>query len=238
MRNQDAHQISVLIVSHSHIMRSGLRRILESEASIRVLGDVSVEMATGAKTAQRQHPELLLVDLDSHCNDISRAIDSIQKTFMKSAILVLSDLTDHELARKALSLGAAGVVLKIQPPAVLIAAIQDLCPRYNSYRAVAKSPVAETKQTISQKFWKSHIPDAGEKLKIDSLTTREREIIRLIGRGLKNKDIANRLSISDITVRHHLTSIYCKLGVADRQKLLILSHRYGIADLALSVESA
>jgi DNA-binding NarL/FixJ family response regulator len=55
--------------------------------------------------------------------------------------------------------------------------------------------------------------------------------------GLKNKDIANRLSISDITVRHHLTSIYCKLEVTDRQKLLILAHRYGLADLALKAES-
>ncbi len=74
--------------------------------------------------------------------------------------------------------------------------------------------------------------------KINSLTAREREIIWLIGLGLKNKDIANRLSISDITVRHHLTSIFCKLEVEDRQKLLILAHRYGLADLSMSSESA
>ena len=62
--------------------------------------------------------------------------------------------------------------------------------------------------------------------------------IRQIALGLKNKDIANRLSISDITVRHHLTSIFCKLEVADRQKLLLLAHRYGLADLTLRAESA
>jgi DNA-binding NarL/FixJ family response regulator len=74
--------------------------------------------------------------------------------------------------------------------------------------------------------------------KLQSLTARERDIIGLIGFGMKNKDIANRLSISDITVRHHLTSIFCKLEVEDRQKLLILAHRYGLIDLALSIESA
>ena len=75
-------------------------------------------------------------------------------------------------------------------------------------------------------------------LKFDSLTTRELEIIRLIALGLKNKEIAQRLSISDITVRHHLTSIFCKLEVTDRQKLLILVHRYGFADLTLNAGSA
>ena len=74
--------------------------------------------------------------------------------------------------------------------------------------------------------------------KIHSLTARERDIIRLLGQGLKNKDIANQLSISDITVRHHLTSIFCKLEVDDRQKLLILAHRYGLVELGLSTESA
>jgi DNA-binding NarL/FixJ family response regulator len=72
----------------------------------------------------------------------------------------------------------------------------------------------------------------------DHRTTRELEVIRLITLGLKNKDIVNRLSISDITVRHHLTSIFCKLEVADRQQLLILAHRYGLADLTLRAESA
>jgi DNA-binding NarL/FixJ family response regulator len=74
--------------------------------------------------------------------------------------------------------------------------------------------------------------------KINRLTSREREIIRLVGLGLKNKDIATRLSITDITVRHHLTSIFRKLEVPDRQKLLILAHRFGLVELTLSAEPA
>jgi len=237
MNNQDIHLIKVLVVSDSHIMRSGLRRIIESQASIRVLGDVSVEMATAADTILRQHPELVLIDLDPHGNDALAFIGTIRKTFIDSAVLVLSDLADHELTRKALALGAAGVVLKIQPPTVLIAAIQDLCPPY-TLGSVPKSLATEAKQSKRQKSLNTYTANAEDTIKIQRLTTRELEVIRLIALGLKNKDIANRLSISDITVRHHLTSIFCKLQVADRQNLLILAHRYGLADLTLHAESA
>ena len=237
MSNQDIHLIRVLIVSDSHIMRSGLRRILESQASIRVLGDVSVEMASTADTMLHQHPELVLIDLDPRGNDALGFIGTIQKTSKVSAVLVLSDLADHELARKALALGAAGVVLKIQPPTVLIAAIQDLCPPY-TLESIPKSLAAEAKQSKNQKLLHPYAADAEDTRKIQSLTTRELEVIRLIALGLKNKDIANRLSISDITVRHHLTNIFCKLEVTDRQKLLILAHRYGLAELTLCAESA
>jgi DNA-binding NarL/FixJ family response regulator len=67
--------------------------------------------------------------------------------------------------------------------------------------------------------------------KISSLTDREREVIRRVGEGLKTKQIAERLFISEITVHHHLTSVYSKLEVADRLELLIYAYRNGLADL-------
>jgi DNA-binding NarL/FixJ family response regulator len=237
MSNQDTPITRVLIVSDSHIMRSGLRRILELQAGVLVLADVAFDRISAADTIPRQHPELVLFDLDPRDNDVLGLIGTIQKTFKNSAVLVLSDLADHELTRKALALGAAGVVLKIQPPAVLIAAIQELCPRYSS-ESIPKSLPWEAKQPKTKKLFETNTAGTEDTRKIDCLTSREREVIRLIGLGMKNKDIANRLSISDITVRHHLTSIFCKLEVSDRQKLLILAHRYGLADLTLTTESA
>jgi DNA-binding NarL/FixJ family response regulator len=64
-----------------------------------------------------------------------------------------------------------------------------------------------------------------------SVTNREREVIALIGEGLRNKDVAERLFISETTVRHHLTSIFNKLGISSRQKLLIVAHQSGLAKL-------
>jgi DNA-binding NarL/FixJ family response regulator len=119
-------------------------------------------------------------------------------------------------------------VLKNQPPTVLIAAIQSLGEsgkQHDEIKLLGKEPASQSDS--AKKF-----PLASEKF--NSLTTREREIIRLIAMGLKNKEVASRLHISDITVRHHLTSIFNKLDVSDRQKLLILAHAHGIVDLTLA----
>ena len=237
MREEDSRSIGVLIVSDSHIIRSGLRRILESQTNILVLDDVSIEKAGTIDSLLRQQPDLIIVEIDSRVND---PLDFIGNQALKKdlAVLVLTDLADHELAFKALALGAAGVVLKIQPPGVLIAAIQGLCPRYRHESSVPKNLGIEAKQTNRQKLFQPYKTGLESKRNIGSLTTREREIIGLVGQGLKNKDIANRLSISDITVRHHLTSIFCKLDVEDRQKLLIFAHCNGLTELSLSTESA
>jgi two-component system nitrate/nitrite response regulator NarL len=64
-----------------------------------------------------------------------------------------------------------------------------------------------------------------------ALTEREREVIRLVGKGLKNKQIGEKLFISDVTVHHHLTSIYSKLEITDRMELLIYSYRNGLAEI-------
>jgi DNA-binding NarL/FixJ family response regulator len=232
---EETSLIQVLIVSDSHIIRSGLRRILDSLAGFRVLAEISVEQAA-AFDSVGQHPDVVLVELDSRGRDALGFIGSHKSSTKDSPVLVLSDLADHELSRKALALGAAGIVLKMQPPAVLIAAIKELCQR-DGYEPLPKNLTREGRPiNIKKRVFKTSA-DAEDARKIDSLTAREREIIRLVGRGMKNKEIANRLSISDITVRHHLTSIFCKLEIEDRQKLLILAHRNGLADLTLGTES-
>jgi DNA-binding NarL/FixJ family response regulator len=228
MNNSHASAIQVFIVSDNHIIRSGLRRILDSQPSFRVVAEVSIEKAGNLDT-KGQRVDLVLVELDPRATDAFAFIGSLKETKRDLPVLVLSDLADHELSRKALALGAAGVVLKMQPPAVLIAAIQELCPR-TGHRSSPKNLAMEGNA-------RSYASDAEGETNIKSLTAREREIIRLVGRGMKNKEIANRLSISDITVRHHLTSIFCKLEIEDRQKLLILAHHWGLADLTLSNES-
>jgi DNA-binding NarL/FixJ family response regulator len=228
MNDSQAPAIRVFIVSDNHIIRSGLRRILDSQPSFRVVAEVSIEK-TGDLDTKGERADLVLVELDPRATDAFAFIDSLKDKKSDLPVLVLCDLADHELSRKALALGAAGVVLKMQPPAVLIAAIQELCPRAGH----RSSP----KKLATQANGRSYASHAEGARNIKSLTVREREIIRLVGRGMKNKEIANRLSISDITVRHHLTSIFCKLDIEDRQKLLILAHHWGLADLALSNES-
>jgi DNA-binding NarL/FixJ family response regulator len=235
-RHEEPFMVNIFIVGESHITRSGLRRILETQTAIHVLGELSVKRAT-SELVLRHRPDVILLDLDPHGADVLGLIGTLLEATGNAAILVLSDLTDHELARKALSLGASGIVLKLQPPAVLIAAIRELCPVYREDSAPKGGTTKDHQSTKDKKVLRLS-DDTKDLNKIHNLTAREREIIWLIGQGLKNKDIARRLSISDITVRHHLTSIFCKLEVEDRQKLLILAHRYGLADLSVSSEPA
>jgi DNA-binding NarL/FixJ family response regulator len=216
--------VNVLILSENHITRCGLRRILESKPGFHVTGEGSIgSTAVGALVRQRP---IILLDLDPNGVDILGKLDSLART---TTVIVLYDLGHDELARKALGLGVAGIVLKSQPPSVLIAMLQTL---HESHRMrpvhmtlSLNERAANTRGDITAGA--SHARD-----RIDSLTARERDIIRLIARGLRNKEVADRLHISDITVRHHLTSIFSKLDVSDRQKLLIVAHQQGIVEFS------
>ena len=242
MTKQAGGPITVLIVSDSHIIRSGLRKILESQRGFSVLGEVSIEKAREMNTISGPHVDLVILDLDPRGANGLPVINAIQKSPKHPAILGLIDLGDHELGAKALTLGAAGLVLKMQPASVLLAAIYELCPP-SGLEVIQKGDDTDIRQLKNQKQFdqRADLVSAnadGDSIKITRLTARELEVIRLIALGLKNKDIAKRLAISDITVRHHLTNIFCKLEVSDRQNLLILAHRCGLAELDLQAESA
>jgi DNA-binding NarL/FixJ family response regulator len=228
MMNDD-RTITLLIVSDNHIVRSGLRRILDSRSLISVVGETSIRQASGVAESLKPHPEVVLVDLATDGSDALGLISLLKKSLKNSVILVAGDLGDEGRTRRALELGAAGVVLKLQPPSVLIAAIESL---FSSPYEQMELPDVEPHGRMSFRPYRGTRSDSGRE-KITSLTERERDIVALLAGGLKNKDIAEQLHISDITVRHHLTNIFAKLGVSNRQKLLLFAHRYGLAKLAL-----
>jgi len=219
-------KIRVLIVGISQMFQAGIRTVLQNHRDFLVVGEVT-NPSKAVEVAGVERPDVVLIDVDVLGGEIDKLINSLHKASSACFVLVLSDLKDEGLTRKALCSGAAGVVLKIQPPDVLIASIESL------YQ----------KKSEAQQQWPRPLPlriqpkeDNHESQKFTSLTTREREIARLIGNGLKNKDVADRLRISEITVRHHLTSIFSKLDVPDRQKLLIWAHQNGHIDMRLSAE--
>jgi DNA-binding NarL/FixJ family response regulator len=139
-------------------------------------------------------------------------------------VLVLISDFDLELRRRIVRFGVKGLVQKTESPDRLIAAV----------KSVYSGEVWLDPRTVS------HVLDdllhAGEVKQADSvlnngvrLTGRERDIIALIGEGLKNKQIAERLCISEPTVRHYLTSIFEKVGVKDRQGLIVYAYQRGLA---------
>jgi DNA-binding NarL/FixJ family response regulator len=233
MKNETGHPIRALIVGDSHITRSGVRRILESQSNMLVLGETKIANMKELDALRGQRPDIILVDLDSYGADALAWLSKIKKQLLGTVVLVIGDLVDDRRARKLLDLGAV-VVLKMQPPSVLIATIESLCDRGGEHSQLRKV------EPDGRSIFGSHTTEIQKiyNAKIQSLTERERDIIALIADGLKNKEIAEDLHISDITVRHHLTNIFMKLGVANRQKLLILAHQHGLARLALKPKAS
>ena len=199
--------LRVMVVSSNYMTRAGLRMILAAHPDILLLGEL-IRGSDAVEIVSQEKPDVIVMDLDLPGGDVSALIRKFRAAAKDTHILILCGLNDEQLTREALSSGAAGVVLKIQPAAVIFAAIEGLY--HNSPETI--SSLEPTKA-------------------FTNVTSREREVIALIGEGLRNKDVAERLFISETTVRHHLTSIFNKLGVCSRQKLLIVAHQSGLAKL-------
>lgn len=168
-------------------------------------------------------PDVLILDMETERDTIG-AIRRIRESAPTSKIVLWGGFEENDRMREAFDYGVDGVILKIQPPQVVLAVIEALYPSTHNDshleqdRAIAVDLKRGTKPDADPEMQPAMWPEA--------LTEREREVIRLVGQGLSNKDIAYHLSISGSTVRHHLTNIFDKLGVSNRQKLLIQTHQY------------
>jgi DNA-binding NarL/FixJ family response regulator len=225
---QNGRPVNIVILSEDHITRSGLHRILESQPGFSVLGEGSLGSTGLIMPLLLQRP-LILLDLDPNGAD---ALHKLEELTRSTSVIVLCDLGHDELTRKALNLGAAGIVLKSQPPSVLIAVIQSV----NENAVIRPQGRNHEPERTSKDGCNVPVNPPQAHDRIDSLTARERDIIRLIAAGLRNKEVAHRLHISDVTVRHHLTSIFSKLNVPDRQNLLIVAHQNGIVEFTPAQE--
>lgn len=213
------------IISSNYLLGLGLQRIVETEEWIRLIDPVPSgtnidDMLSG------ERPDILIIDMEMEGN-VAELIRKVKASPHRAKTILLSGFADRESARQTLDFGVDGIVLKVQPSAVLIATIEHLARPSGEIEEVA------TQRKVA-KVPRAALPYSGNPCGAkwpEGLTEREREVIRLISQGLSNKDIANRLYISSITVRHHLTNIFDKLGVSNRQKLLIRAHQYGIVEL-------
>jgi two-component system, NarL family, nitrate/nitrite response regulator NarL len=221
MTTFDSRLIRVVLVDDHAVVRAGLRMLIESRPGLLVVGEAATT-TDALVVAEREQPDIILLDLDLGGDNGLNILPELFATAKHARVLILTGVRDPEEHQRAVRLGAMGVVLKEKAADELLKAIEQVhigevwLDGALMARVLGRVGATET-------------PINPETAKIATLTDREREVIALICEGLQNRVIGDRLFISETTVRHHLTSIYDKLGVANRLELVIYAYRHGLA---------
>lgn len=212
--------IKVLICDDQDIVREGLQRILESDAEIRVVG-LAQNGLEALESIPLSQPDLVLMDLKMPVMNGILATRKISEQFPQVRVLVLTTYDDDEWLFDAVRAGAKGYLLKDRPRSDLIRAIKGTIEG-NSF--VDPSVAGKLLGQIAQ-----NNPPRQPSLEI-SLSERETEVLQLLVQGLANADIAQRLFLSEGTVRNYTSAIFAKLNVSDRTQAVVVALRYGLVD--------
>jgi DNA-binding NarL/FixJ family response regulator len=213
--------IKVLICDDQDLVCEGLRAILSTASEIEVVG-VAFDGAQALEMIPRLTPDLVLMDLKMPVMNGIQATRRICEAYPQTRVVVLTTYAEDQWVFDAIRSGASGYLLKDTPREALVAAIKDT--------VVGRTPVDP--QVAGKLF--AHIArqaPAPDTTLVSELSERERDVLRLMARGLSNADIAARLYLSEGTVRNYVSVIFDKLEVSDRTQAALLAIRFGIADL-------
>ena len=207
--------ISVLIVDDHPVVRQGLRVLLEVQDGIEVAGEAGDGPAALALAAERA-PDVILLDLKLPGMDGIAVLGELQARAIRSRVLVLTSVTDHASAAAAVRAGAAGVLYKDVDPDALVRAI----------RAVHDGHLLLAPEAAGTLLRPAPAPARG----LNTLTSREREVLAELARGRSNREIASALHVSEKTVKAHVSSVLAKLGVQDRTQAALFAVRHERGD--------
>lgn len=215
--------IRILLVDDHVVVRQGLRMLIENHPDMRVVGEAA-GCDEALEVASREVPDVVLLDLDLGSSSGLDIIPQLVSLHEKVRVLILTGVRERELHRRAIRMGAMGIVMKDQAGEMLIKAI----------RRVTAGEVWVDRSMTALVLQELRHGSEGQRLdteaaRIVSLTRREKEVVALIAQGFGTARIAGDLFISEKTVRNHLASIFDKLMVSDRLELAIYAVRHGLA---------
>ena len=211
--------IKVIITDDQIIVTEGLAKILASSNQINIVGTAYNGEEALELTAKHQ-PDLVLMDLKMPIMNGITATRKIKHIAPDTKILILTTYDDDEWLFDALRAGADGYLLKDTPPEDLLKAIRGTV-----------TGKAYIDPNITQKVLKSAASGMPSQNKtIYDLSARDKEILKLIAQGLSNADIADRLYLSEGTIRNYTSSLFQKLGVSDRTQAAVAAIKHGLID--------
>jgi len=210
------HHIRIVIADDHPIFRDGLRRLLESESNLQVVGEASdgrqaIDLVNSTK------PDVLLLDVAMPNLPGLETLSELSEAHAAVQVVILTASIEQRQMLLALQLGAKGVVLKESATQVLLKAIETV---HGGGYWVGKASVPDLKELVLQDMPASQTDTSGDKW---GLTRREMQMVAAIVEGSSNRDIAQKFSVREDTVKHHLTSIFSKLGVSTRLELALFA---------------
>jgi DNA-binding NarL/FixJ family response regulator len=214
--------IRVLLVDDQALFREGLETLLSVHRDIKVVGQAP-NGREAVDIAARVDPDVVLMDVRMPVLDGVRATRRLKQALPQCRVIVLTTFDDDEYIFDALRAGAVGYLLKDVASARLVEAIRATARGESILEpSVAAKVIAEFTRVSSM------VPAAQMEQMVDPLSERELEILALIARGASNREIGDRLFITEGTVKNHVTHILAKLGVRDRTQAALKARELGL----------
>lgn len=212
-------QVNILIVDDHSMIREGLKQLLELDGDIKVIGQAG-NGEECLKLLDTLHPDVILLDINMPVMNGLKMLEVLRESENKNQkVLILTIHNEVEYLMKAVEIGVEGYVLKDAESAVLKKAILTIA---SGEEYIDPSMIPMMKERILQDQ---------EKKEEEILTRREIEVLKLVAEGLFNKEIAFKLSISEKTVKNHVSNIFKKIGVFDRTQAAVYAIKNNIVEL-------
>jgi DNA-binding NarL/FixJ family response regulator len=218
--------VRILIADDHPIVRDGLKKLLLLEDDFEIVG----EAADGREVldkVQELDPDVLLLDLRMPNLDGLSALQALQQSNKRTRVIVLTASEDKNEFVQAMKLGCSGIVLKQTAPDLIVKSIRKVNAGEIWLDSHTTAAVMRQFQTGQESSGAAQAGGKGGRER-SPLSSREREIVALVAQGYKNKEMAEKMFISEQTVKNHLHNIFDKLGVSDRLELALYAIHKGL----------
>jgi DNA-binding NarL/FixJ family response regulator len=212
--------IRVLIVDDQALVRAGFKMILQAQSDIHVVGEAGDgDQAIGL--VRSLQPDVVLMDIRMPGLDGIEATRRINAEGLPSKVVILTTYDLDEYVFDALAAGATGFLLKHVPPEELVHGVR-LAAEGDALLAPSVT------RRLIEEFSKSRAPLQSTSKQLDTLTERERDVLRLLARGLSNAEIAGELHVGEATIKTHVAHLLDKLDLRDRVQAVIYAYEVGL----------
>jgi DNA-binding NarL/FixJ family response regulator len=210
--------IRVVLVDDEAMVRVGLRMVLSSEPDIEVVGEAEDGGAAVAVVAEAQ-PDVVLMDIRMPHVDGIEGSRRVLEAHPDVKVVVLTTFDEDDYVEAALRHGVSGFLLKVAPPERLVDAVRTVAAGGGLLDPGVTVRVIESFASTTARTRRSDV--------LDGLTERERDVLRLIGRGMSNAEIAAELYLGETTVKTHVSNVLAKLGLRDRVQAVVAAYETG-----------